>query len=281
MSASVHRHTHEAMATRFELHLVHEDPLIANGAAQAIVRDIDRLESELSRFVSYSDISCINRAVAGESVRVDAACMDCLCFGRDVWAATGGAFDFTIGPLYEILRNPDGTPRRPGAEELSAATARCGCQHLDIIPEEMTVRPRVDGMRLDLGAIGKGYALDQAVFVLKEWGIGHALLNAGGSTVLGIGSMPGAEGWPVHAGGEEPVILRDNALSGTGFQQKGAHIVDPRTARMVDTRRILRWAIAPNATLADALSTAFMVMSKREISRFCQEHPGVSALFFR
>ncbi|MBP7950275.1 MAG: FAD:protein FMN transferase [Verrucomicrobiales bacterium] len=275
------RHSHEAMFTRFELILPHEDPLIANGIAQAVFSDIDRLEKELSRFVPYSDISRINRAAAGEEVCVDAACMDCLLFGRDVWQASGGAFDVTIGPLYQILRQPDGSPRKPERGEMEEAKSRCGFHLLELDPDNFTVTPAVAGMRLDLGAIGKGYALDQAARLLRDRNVEHALLNAGESTVLGLGSMPEQDGWPVRAGAGEPVVLHGNALSGTGFMYKGAHIIDPRNFKTVDTERILRWAIAPNATLADALSTAFMVLNRREIDSLCRQQAGVRALFFQ
>jgi thiamine biosynthesis lipoprotein len=83
----------------------------------------------------------------------------------------------------------------------------------------------------------------------------------------------------VRAGDPEPFQLRDEALSGTGFDVRGAHIIDPRNCRLVDIRRRIRWAIAPNATLADALSTAFMVMNRREIAAFLRQHGGIRALF--
>ena len=91
--------------------------------------------------------------------------------------------------------------------------------------------------------------------------------------------MPGHEGWPVRAGGPEPFLLRDEAVSGSGFQIQGAHIVDPRTAKLVDMRRIIRWSVAPNATLADALSTAFLVMNKKEIAAFVRKYPDVRVIF--
>ena len=135
-------------------------------------------------------------------------------------------------------------------------------------------------MQIDLGAIGKGYALDQAAELLKErYEIKNALLNAGTSTVLGVGSMPDRDGWLVRAGAPEPFALHDEAVSGTGFQVKGAHIIDPRTAKLVDLRRTIRWAIAPNATLADALSTAFMVMNRKEIAAFRRVYPEVRVIY--
>lgn len=281
MKPGLHRFNHEAMATRFELIIAHEDQLIANGAAQAVFADFDRLENELSRFIPYSDIARINAAAAGEPVHVDAACLDCLGYGQEIWRETGGAFDVTVGPLYAVLRHPDGHPRKPVKQDFESAKTRVGYHLLHIDQENAVVTPQVSGMGIDLGAIGKGYALDQALFTLKEWEIENVLLNAGESTVMGLGSYPGQDGWPVRAGEGAPFVLKNNALSGTGFMYKGAHIVDPRTARLVDTSRVLRWAIAPNATLADALSTAFMVMNKKEIAAFEKAHPEVQVVFLQ
>lgn len=268
------------MATRFELTLVHEDVTEAASAAQMVWDDIDRLEQELSRFVPHSDISCLNGSEAGRAVNVHEAAMDCLAYGKEIWEQTAGAFDVTIGPLQTVLRSADGSPHKARAEDLEEARSRCGYQLLEIDPEEFTVIPRAGNMQIDLGAIGKGYALDQAADLLREQcGITDALLNAGTSTVLGMGSMPGKEGWLVRAGAPEPFALRNEAVSGTGFQIRGAHVIDPRTAKLVNVRRIIRWAIAPNATLADALSTAFMVMNRKEIDAFCRQYPEVKVLF--
>ena len=280
MSTPLHRFGHEAMATRFELTLVHDDAPTAAQAAQEVWADIDALEQQLSRFVPHSDISVLNGSPAGRVVDLHEAAMDCLSYGKEVWEQTSGAFDVTIGPLYAVLRGPDGSPRKATADELTAAKARCGYHLLDLDAVEFTVTPRADNMQIDLGAIGKGYALDQAAGLLRErFGITNALLNAGTSTVLGIGSMPDKDGWLVRAGAPEPFALHDEAVSGTGFQVRGAHVIDPRTAKLVDLRRTIRWSTAPNATLADALSTAFMVMNRKEISAFCRAYPEVKVIY--
>ncbi|MES2705822.1 MAG: FAD:protein FMN transferase [Verrucomicrobiota bacterium] len=277
----IHQFSHLAMATRFEMHLVHHDAGEASQAARAVWEDMDRLEQEISRFVPHSDISRINGSPAGREVLVREAAMDVVSFGKEVWEQTKGAFDLTIGPLAAVLVWPNGFAREPSPEELEQARARCGYQHLIIDPEEFTVIPQVDNMLLDPGAIGKGYALDQAANLLKEdWGITDFLLNAGTSTLLGSGTMPEGEGWSVRAGSPEPFWLKNEALSGTGFEVKGAHVIDPRTARLVDIRRVIRWAVAPGGALADALSTAFMVMNGEEIAAFCADYPSIRPIFY-
>jgi thiamine biosynthesis lipoprotein len=279
-AATLHRFSHEAMATRFELTLVHTDAPAAGSIAREVWDDIDILEQQLSRFISHSDIGRLNGSEAGRVVDMHEAAMDCLTYGKEIWEQTGGAFDVTIGPLYAVLRNRDGSPRKATKEELESAKARCGYQLLDLDPEEFTVTPRADNMFIDLGAIGKGYALDQAALLLREQhGITDALLNAGTSTVLALGNMPGKDGWLVRAGAPEPFALRNEAVSGTGFQVQGAHIVDPRTAKLVNMSRVIRWSVAPNATLADALSTAFMIMTKKEITAFCRQYPEVRVIY--
>lgn len=276
----IYQFAHVAMATRFELHVVHGDAMEAAQAADAIWDDMDRLEQEISRYVTYSDISRINGSPAGRMVLVREAAMDIVSFGKEVWEQTHGAFDLTIGPLASILVWPNGFPREATAEELAAAMARCGYQHVLVDQEAFTVIPQVDNMLLDPGAIGKGYALDQAANLLREdWGMTDFLLNAGTSTLLGAGSMPEGEGWSVTAGSPEPFWLKDEALSGTGFEVKGAHVIDPRTAKRVDVSRVIRWAVASTGALADALSTAFMVMNKKEIAKFCANYPTVRAIF--
>ena len=277
---ALHRYSHEAMATRFEITLVHEDASFAASAAQEVWDDIDALEQQLSRFITHSDIGRLNGSEAGRVVDVHEAAMDCLAYGKEIWEQTGGAFDVTIGPLYAVLRHRDGSPRKATKDELEQAKARCGYHLLELDAGEFTVTPRADNMFIDLGAIGKGYALDQAALLLREkHGIADALLNSGTSTVLGIGSMPGKDGWLVRAGAPEPFALHDEAVSGTGFQVQGAHIVDPRTAKLVNRSRTIRWSVAPNATLADALSTAFIVMTKKEIAAFSRDYPEVRAIF--
>ncbi len=275
------RARHEAMATIFEIIIAEDDmdATYAGQAADAVFTEIDRLEEELSRYKPGSDIWRVNNLSKGERAPVGLAAMDCLGLAKAVHEETNGAFDITVGPLMKIFRNDDGTPRTPTAEEVEEARARVG-MHVFQLDDDGFVTVQVDYPLLDLGGIGKGYALDQAVATLNDWSIANALLNAGDSSILAIGKPLGDDGWIVTVGNKEkqPLRLSDRAVSGTGFQVKGNHIMNPRTMQPVTMRAERVWASAPTAALSDALSTAFTVMTRAEIDAFCDRHPEVHAI---
>ncbi|WP_009961461.1 FAD:protein FMN transferase [Verrucomicrobium spinosum] len=278
----LYRARHEAMATEFEIIIAQDDvdAAYAGNVADAVFAEIDRLEDELSRFRPMSDIWRVNHLRKGERAPVGLAAADCLALAKAVHAETNGAFDITIGPLMKIFRNSDGTPRTPSAEEVAFAQQRVGIHVFDL-DETGFVTSHVDYPLLDLGAVGKGYALDQVVTVLEDWSVQNVLLNAGDSSILAIGAPPGEQGWVVSVGGENKIPLRltDRAVSGSGFQVKGNHIMNPRTFQPMPVRKERVWASAPTAALSDALSTAFAVMTRQETTAFCARHLEVEAIW--
>lgn len=277
-----HRFAHEAMNTEFEVIIAQAGMGAAEArqAAHAMFEEIDRLEEELSRFRPSSEIWRLGQLKAGESALVDLATWDCLNLAKAVHAETHGAFDVTIGPLMKLWRNPDGSSRTPFPEELAATRQRVGDQLFDLDPDCQRVTVHADGLVFDLGALGKGYALDQAVRVLGDWDVHTALLNAGESTILGMGAPPEMEGWPVDLHGEESrtLLLRDAALSCSGFAVQGNHLMNPRTGEPLPVRPVRSYVLAPTAALSDALSTAFMIMAPEEVAALCERYPGVEAL---
>jgi FAD:protein FMN transferase len=277
-----HRFRHEAMATEFEIIIAQPDidQAYAGSAAVAVFAEIDRLEEELSRYRSTSDIARISHLKKGESATVGLAAWDCLSLAKAVHAETQGAFDITIGPLMSLWRNEDGTPRQPSEAEIDEARDHVGARLFELDPEGMRVISRADSIAFDLGAVGKGYALDQCIGVLDDWSITNVLLNAGDSTILGLGAPPGDPGWIVTIGGDQTqsLRLRDRALSSSGFAVKGAHIMDPRSFRPVPVRETRTHVVAPTAALSDALSTAFMIMDTASIQSLCKRFPDVELL---
>lgn len=269
------------MATYFEVIIPDSDAdeTYAAQVSQAVFNVIDRLEDELSRYRPLSDVARIRQLKAGETTVIGLATADCLALAKSVHQETGGAFDITIGPLMKLYRDETDAPRIPHHEEESQALARVGMNLLELNEDSNSVRVNASHMIIDFGAVGKGYALDQCADVLADWKINNALLNAGDSTVLGIGAAPDQSGWTVTAGNREiiPIVLQNNALSGSGFHVKGAHIINPCTMRPVPPKSDRTWAVAPTAALSDALSTAFMLMTREEIDALCARNPGIVA----
>ena len=259
----VHRSSHAAMATLFEVRCVHADPAYASQAAQAAWDVVDRIEQEQSRFVGNSDVSRINRLSAGESTRVSASTMECLEIARRMHELTGGAFDISLGS---------------------------GLQGLELVPDDFTVVARTDGIRLDLGGIGKGYAVDRVAELLEEWGIPRALIHGGWSSVLALEPPPDALGWTLTLSApdaaERRVLVRlsarQRALSASGTR-KGDHILDPRTGAPVPRRAA--WVAVGRgqelgrspAALAETLSTAFMVLTAEAAAHLAERCPGIEA----
>jgi len=262
----------EAMATVFEVICVHPDARYAGQAAHAAFAEVHRLEQELSRFRPNSDVSRVGALGAGGATRVGPDTMECLAVAKVLFALTGGAFDVSIGT---------------------------GLDALELEPDALTVRARRDGVRLDLGGIGKGYAVDRMAEVLGEWGIERALVHGGFSSVLALEPPPGEEGWRLTLGalGEaalERLCVRQAALSASGTR-KGDHVVDTRTGAPVRGRAA--WAVVPcrpdrreerpvegwpdlersPSAVAEGLSTAFLVLSPPEVEALCLRAPGVEA----
>jgi thiamine biosynthesis lipoprotein len=293
------RFSHEAMATTFELLIVHEDERYASQAAVAAFDQVDRLEHELSRFLENSDVTRINNLPANQPLQLGLDTFECLKIAERIYADTNGAFDITIGTLLKCWRNDDGSPRKPSPKEIDIARMHTGTNLIELNEAEHTIMLSASPMQIDLGGIGKGYAVDRVAELLREWSIDVALISGGYSSVLALDAPPKyfrfsiadcrsknrqlIKGWPLTmtnpAGSREILarpFLQNAALSGSGIQ-KGGHIIDPRTARAVKGRRAA-WTYAPDAATADALSTAFMIMGLGEIKKYCAKHTDTLAM---
>ena len=276
---------HEAMATVFEIYITDDDETYARQGAQAAFAEVDRLELEMSRFISNSDISRLNDAVSGETVDLGMDVFECLSRAREMYDKTSGAFDISVGALYSCWLNDDRTLRQPSDEELARACELTGLDHLKLNEEDFSAEVLTEGVQFDLGGIGKGYAAEKMAEILREWSLGQALVLAGASSVLSVSVPEGMTGWPIklrHPGNREDVLARfeltEGAISGSG-NQKGQHIIDVRSVEGVPVEgRLAAWAMAPDAVAADALSTAFMMLSAGDIDDYCLANPGTAAI---
>jgi thiamine biosynthesis lipoprotein len=285
---SVYRFAHFAMGTTFEILLAEEDEDYAKQISQAVFAEIDRIKDLISRFNPTSEIGQINRLRAGQSLRIGVETFECLKTALMVQSQTQGAFDINIGSLMkyrEAQISESRAPRTDIQKQLKLSRKSRGYA-VKYLPTKMLEKPTE--LNLDLGGIGKGYALDCTLEILSDWGVGRALLHGGTSTVLSVGTPPGGEGqrkgWPVGIGGDwdcpktpKKFFLKDRALSGSGTEVKGDHIFDPRTNKPAIGHRAA-WVSHQSAAVADALSTAFMVMNNEEVRAYCQEHTDVWAL---
>jgi len=280
---AVRRFSHEAMATVFEILIAGKDEAYAGQAARAAFDEIDRIERLFTRFDPSSELCRISRLRPGASLPVGVETVHVLGLASFVQSETGGAFD----PNYRAAAaRPSGRPGR----EPRPLNRLLRVEHTGrgFAVTRMKSGAAGQALDLDLGAVGKGFALDCALGVLRDWAVDNVLLHAGTSTALGHGPGPGGarrgRGWPVGAGatagkaaGPGRVFLRNGALSGSGTEVKGEHVVDPRTGRPARGHRAA-WAAHSSAAASDALSTAFMVMQTGEVANFCGRHPEVWAL---
>lgn len=236
------------MTTVFEVIVAGQEREYARQAAAAVFREIDRIERLLNKHDPGSDIGQVNLLKAGESVRVGIETLECLEMAVWAHAVSGGLFDPTVGTGFQWLE--------PDRSNFSIGWNKEGKGEID------------------LGGIGKGFAIDKAAEILADWGVGEAVVSGGTSTALALG-----RGWELGVGGpweEQMVQLENRALSGSGTDVKGAHIINPKTGCSA-TRHLAAWAIHPSAAASDALSTVFMMMEQKKIGQLCAANPGTLA----
>ena len=278
--SAVHRFSHQAMATVFEVFCVHPDREYARQAAWAAFDLVDRLEQDLSRFIENSDVSRINSLTGGESVRVSRWTMECLLISRLAYIETSRAFDISLGS---------------------------GLDGLELSSRNLLVHANASAIRLDLGGIGKGYAVDRAADVLLDWGVNEAFIHGGCSSVLALDPPSGSDGWPLTMsrfdGAEYDAFAlmraRRRVFSASGLRRR-EHIFDARS-KQPRRLRAAAWASAEVDALAgfcrkapkfggidgpvsespaavtEAFSTAFMMLSPSEIENCCLGYPGLEA----
>jgi thiamine biosynthesis lipoprotein len=243
--SDIHVFNHNAMATQFQVRLAGQEKTYAAQATQAAFALTDELESRLSRFRANSEISQIAHLAVGEKLRLSEPVYACLELARKMEFATRGAFSVTAAALKT-------QPTKP----LWA-----------LIEKEFSIRCDSGRLEFDLGAIGKGFALDRMAEVLREWDCPAFLLVAGGSSILAGDAPPETAGWSCGLGDDhspQRYWLKNISLSGSGLAVKGKHILDPHTG-LPSSRRNRAWALAAAAAESDALSTACMVLDEPDI----------------
>lgn len=251
------------MMTTFSIRIAQEIQAEAAGAARDCFEYLEYLESKLSRFVEGSDIWQINHMGTGDSLNISEDCYNCLKIAAEAFADTGGLFDITQGTRIQHLKE-----RKQGALPEVAG-------QISIDPDKTAVHCVQAGRELDLGGIGKGFALDVLKERLLDWGIQSALLSAGASTFLAFGENP----WTIELCGDHEkrsIELKDCALSASGTGVQGSHIVSPDGAQPRHSFKRV-WIKRGTAAKADAWSTALMMLTKEELSQINRDSSKVFA----
>jgi thiamine biosynthesis lipoprotein len=281
------------MATRFEIVLHGREPNALRAAGEEALDEIDRLEAQLSLYQPGSEVARLNREAHKQPVRVTPALFQLLQRARELSTESGGAFDITIAPLVRCWGFMDGAGAMPEKAAIDDAREKIGMQLLEFDAEDFTVRFMRPGVMIDLGAIGKGYAIDRAADVLRETGVSNALLHGGTSTAFAMGRQPDGSRWKVavtppsndmSAAPLTVVEIEEESLSvsavwGRSFrvgEKAYGHIIDPRTGFPAESA-LLSAVVLPDATESDALSTALLTAPEL-IETFADRRPRMRCL---
>jgi thiamine biosynthesis lipoprotein len=281
-----------AMATEFQLYLnARNDQWQVEMALTALDR-LEALEDQMSVYRDHSEISKLNRCAAHSPQTVETNLFQLLQRGQQYYHTTGGAFDMTSTPLSKLWGFFHRQARMPKADDIERVRQLIGGQHVHIDVEHQQIHFDNADIELNLGAIGKGFAIDQIAGELSSAGVPSFLLHGGMSSVCAVGCRDGADGWRVDL--KHPLVptrrlgeflLSDQAMGTSGcgnqfFYHRGkrmGHIIDPRTGRPADGVYSAT-VVAPDATAADALATAFYVMGVEQSREFCANHPEIAAV---
>ncbi len=262
------RESHYVMGTLLQVTL--EAPTRERG--QEIIADgiavVRHLEREFSDYDNDSDLMRVNRRAGDGPVPVPFELFRILSLCQLMTRSTGGTFDVTVGPLLQLRRNAASAGRIPADDEVDAAFSLVGSDKISLEAPGRVELPR-RGMALDLGGIGKGYALERMAASLRAAGVGKALLDFGTSSIVAIGPPQGEAPWriwiPRGSDMAGSIFLRDRALSTSRSLRRDddraetvPHIVDPRSGRWIEDDRQAT-VVAIDASIAEAWSTALIV----------------------
>jgi FAD:protein FMN transferase len=276
------------MGTMFDIVAYHASRTEAERGIEQAMQEIVRLDQVMSDYKADSDLSHLNREGRRGFVAVDPSLYEIVEQSISFSRRTGGRFDVTIAPLLKLWKDAYAAGRTPADDEIAAVKRCVGSEQIELSAPNR-IRFRSDCLAIDLGGVGKGYAVDRALAVLVSAGIKHALINAGGSSIGAVGAPPGQQGWPVKLGarvnGSDVLLLRDASMSTSqqnlrvmtaapGFGE----ILDPRAGAPVQQRTAVT-VVTPSGTVAEALTKALLMVPIDEAPALLTSFPDVSALW--
>ena len=281
-----------SMGTYLEVLLYHRDGKLLGGLLNDIEEEVQRLDHKLSRFITTSEVSRINRFAGKEPVLVDFEMLYILETALAFCRETDGAFDITVGPLLELWGFYSRNFQVPDSTKVAYLRQRVGCEKVILDRDKRTIKFALDGMAINLGGLGKGYALEQIIALLQEFGIKSAFLSFGGSSIYAMGATPRKLKWSFSykvANKEHltpiKITLRDEGFSVSANynlqfrdnHQTYGHIFDPKSGK--PTQQLISAAVIHKSPLrAEILSTAFMVMGRERCRQYFEAFKDTKGL---
>jgi FAD:protein FMN transferase len=291
-SPATSRYVHKkkyVMGTVFEIVAYGVSPARVSGAIDQAFREIVRLDDVMSDYKADSALSRLNHSSHFRPEPVPPDLYRVIGEALQYSRLSGGKFDVTVGPLVNLWKAAIRGERAPSAEEEEKARVCVGYQKVKLLPPDR-VQFYSPCVQIDLGGIGKGYALDRAADVLRSHGIARALLDAGGSTIVAMGAPPGQTGWRVHLRDpsnkvDPKIILSDNSVSTSEqtppsllSRESAGHIIDPDKGVPVRTPFAVS-AVASTGSASDALSTTLLLLGPARGKELVKNVAGVAAIW--
>jgi thiamine biosynthesis lipoprotein len=278
------------MGTVFEIAAYSESPAQASDAINHALREIVRLDDVMSDYKADSDLSRLNRTGYSHPQSVPRDLYRVIEESLEYSRLSGGKFDVTVGPLVRLWKAALRGEHAPSAEEEEKLRPCVGYQKIELLPPNR-IQLHSPCLQIDLGSIGKGYALDRAAEILHARGVSRALLDAGGSSIYALGAPPGESGWRVHlrdpSNSENPEVrLSGNSVSTSEQtqpslllgQEPPGHIVDPDSGLPLRTPFAVS-VVARTATASDALSTTLLLLGPEKGEEVVRRLADVAAIW--
>ncbi len=284
--SNIHRFTHKAMATIFELVFTDNSQADAQWLSDEAFHDIDQLEQKLSYFIPHSEVAQFNQAGISP-LRLSPETFECISLAKQFAIESYGAFDPMVGTKLRD-RTPwdseEETPRGGLPIENIDNPIYGDIELIQLHEESLQIIKLNEDVKIDLGGIGKGYAIDHIRSYLEEMGqIEQAMINAGQSTMFAMGQPENEQGWLMRfldPRNEVDLLgtckIKDLAISSSSCVEQD-HIINPKTGKS-SSNWLGSWVISPSAAQADALSTAFTVMELDEIVSFCNKNQNIATV---
>jgi thiamine biosynthesis lipoprotein len=278
-----------AMGTVFEIVAYSDSAGRASSAIDQALDEVVRLDNVMSNFKPESDLSRMNREAHFHAVRIPADLYKVIETSLAYSRLSEGEFDVSVGPVVDLWKAALAGGATPTAAELAQARSCVGYEKIELIAPDQ-IEFHSDCMRVDLGSIGKGYAVDRAMAILRSNGIERAYIDAGGSTIYGMGTPPDRDGWLVHLRDpsnrlDPQVKLISNSVStseqtaaSTLMGDAPGHIVVPGSGKPLRTRYAVS-VTAKSAAVSDALSTTLLLLGPEKGAAVVSRLKDVGAIW--